>query len=146
MTAIIDNKAVSYIGKKNFFSNTKTKLAKKVAPTDKRLKKYKVVTKSAYQNYYSSNDILKQAHKDNIIIQRYIIKICYSKTELTYQEVKHQFIAEVLENDTSTVRYWDGYISALESIVHVLPDEEEECEEILQARQSPASSDNSTTS
>lgn len=99
MTAIIDNKAVSYIGKKNFFSNTKTKLAKKVAPTDKRLKKYKVVTKSAYQNYYSSNDILKQAHKDNIIIQRYIIKICYSKTELTYQEVKHQFIAEVLEND-----------------------------------------------
>lgn len=99
MTAIIDNKAVSYIGKKNFFSNTKTKLAKKVAPTDKRLKKYKVVTKSVYQNYYSSNDILKQAHKDNIIIQRYIIKICYSKTELTYQEVKHQFIAEVLEND-----------------------------------------------
>lgn len=99
MTAIIDNKTVSYIGKKNFFSNTKTKLAKKVAPTDKRLKKYKVVTKSAYQNYYSSNDILKQAHKDNIIIQRYIIKICYSKTELTYQEVKHQFIAEVLEND-----------------------------------------------
>jgi len=99
MTAIINNKAVSYIGKKNFFSNTKTKLGKKTAPTDKRLKKYKIVTKSVYQNYYSSNDVLKQAHKDNIIIQRYILKICYSKTELTYQEVKHQFIAEVLEND-----------------------------------------------
>ena len=54
--------------------------------------------------------------------------------------------SEVLENDTSTIRYWDGYISALESIVHVLPDEEEEREEILQARQSPASSDNPTTS
>jgi len=99
MTAIINNKAVSYIGKKNFFSNTKTKLGKKTAPTDKRLKKYKIVTKSVYQNYYSSNDVLKQAHKDNIIIQRYILKICYSKTELTYQEVNHQFIAEVLEND-----------------------------------------------
>ena len=54
--------------------------------------------------------------------------------------------SEVLENDISNGRYWDGYISALESIVHVLPDEEEEREEILQAKQSPASSDNSTTS
>jgi hypothetical protein len=54
--------------------------------------------------------------------------------------------SEVLENDISNSRYWDGYISALESIVHVLPDEEEEREEILQARQSPASSDNPTTS
>jgi hypothetical protein len=54
--------------------------------------------------------------------------------------------SEVLENDISNSRYWDGYISALESIVHVLPDEEEEREEILQAKQSPASSDNPTTS
>lgn len=98
MSAIINNKAVSYIGKKNFFSNTKKKLAKKTISTDKRLKKYKVVTKSAYQNYYSSNDVLKQAHKDGVVIQRYILKICFSKTELTYQEVKHQFLAEVLES------------------------------------------------
>jgi hypothetical protein len=33
--------------------------------------------------------------------------------------------SEILENDISTIRYWDGYISALESIVHVLPDDEE---------------------
>jgi hypothetical protein len=99
MSAIINGKAVSYIGKKNFFSNTKTKLAKKNISTDKRLKKYKVVTKSAYQNYYSSNDILKKAHKDGVLIQRTILKICYSKTELTYQEVKHQFELGVLENE-----------------------------------------------
>lgn len=54
--------------------------------------------------------------------------------------------SEVLENDISNGRYWDGYISALESIVHVLPDEEEDREEILQARQSPTSSDNPTSS
>jgi len=67
---------------------------------------------------------------------------------LVFRNIQHARTrrSEVLENDTSTVRYWDGYISALESIVHVLPDEEEDCEEILQARQSPASSDNSTTS
>lgn len=69
---------------------------------------------------------------------------------LVFRNIQHARTrrSEVLENDTSTVRYWDGYISALESIVHVLPDEEEEeeHEEILQARQSPASSDNPTTS
>jgi hypothetical protein len=99
MAVIINGKSYSYIGKKNFFSNTKTKLAKKNISTDKRLKKYKVVTKSAYQNYYSSNDVLKKAHKDGVLIQRTILKICYSKTELTYQEVKHQFELGVLESD-----------------------------------------------
>jgi hypothetical protein len=99
MSAIIDGKIVSYIGKKNFFSNTKTKLSKKATPTDKRLKNYKVITKSAYQNYYSSNETLKKAHKDGVVIKREIIKICYSKTELTYQEVRHQFLYGVLEND-----------------------------------------------
>ena len=98
MSAIINGKAVAYIGKKNFFSNTKKKLAKKAISTDKRLKKYKVVTKSAYQNYYSSNDVLKKAHKDGVVIQRIILKICFSKTELTYQEVRHQFLSGVLED------------------------------------------------
>lgn len=99
MSAIINGKSVAYIGKKNFYSNTKTKLSKKAMPTDKRLKKHKIVTKTAYHNYYSSNDILKQAAKDGIIIKREILKICYSKTELTYQEVKHQFLFNVLESD-----------------------------------------------
>lgn len=99
MTTIINGHGYSYIGKKNFYSNTKTKLGKKAAPTDKRLKKYKVVTKTAYQNYYSSNDVLKKAFKDGVLIKREILKICFSKTELTYQEVKHQFVREVLENE-----------------------------------------------
>lgn len=99
MTTIINGHGYSYIGKKNFHSNTKTKLSKKATPTDKRLKKYKVVTKTSYQNYYSSNDVLKQAAKDGVLIKREILKICFSKTELTYQEVKHQFVREVLENE-----------------------------------------------
>lgn len=99
MTTIINGHGYSYIGKKNFYSNTKTKLSKKAMPTDKRLKKHKIVTKSAYQNYYSSNDTLKQAAKDGVIIKREILKICYSKTELTYHEVKYQFVREVLENE-----------------------------------------------
>jgi hypothetical protein len=67
---------------------------------------------------------------------------------LVFRNIQHAKTRrfEALENDILTIRYWDGYISALESIVYVLPDEEEKLEEILQARQSPASSDNPTTS
>jgi len=99
MVAIIDGKSVAYIGKKNFMANTKKKLSKKNQSTDKRKKKYVRVSKSSYQNYYSSNDVLKQAHKDGVLIRRDILWICFSKTELTYQEVKHQFQYEVLEHD-----------------------------------------------
>lgn len=99
MTAIIDGKSVKYIGKKNFYADVKTKLSKKALPTDKRKKTYKRVRKYTYQNYYSSNDILKEAHKNGVKIKREILTICYSKAELSYQEVKYQFMFGVLEND-----------------------------------------------
>jgi hypothetical protein len=65
------------------------------------------------------------------------------KRNIELAKVRQQ---EAIESNPNAYYFWDGYLSALESIVHVLPDEEEECEEILQARQSPASSDNPTTS
>ena len=99
MTAIIDGKSISYIGKKNFWAYPKTNLAKKDMPTDKRLKTYVRKKRNAYKNYYSSNEVLKKAHKDNVKIKRDILMICYSATELTYQEVKHQFKYEVLEKE-----------------------------------------------
>jgi hypothetical protein len=99
MTAEIDGKSVKYIGKKNFFANVKTKLSKKALPTDKRLKKYKRIKKFTYKDYYSSNEVLIQAHKDSINIKREILLICNSKADLSYQEVKHQFAYNVLEDD-----------------------------------------------
>jgi hypothetical protein len=99
MDVILDGRRMSYIGKKNFFADVKTKLSKKAMPTDKRKKAYKRVRKTVYQNYYSSNEKLKAAHKAGVDIRRTILKICYSKTELSYQEVKHQFMCEVLEKD-----------------------------------------------
>lgn len=99
MDVILDGERKSYIGKKNFFADVKTKLSKKALPTDKRLKNYKRVKKIVYQNYYSSNEKLKAAHKAGVQIKRTILKICYSKTELSYQEVKYQFMCEVLEKD-----------------------------------------------
>ena len=99
MDAIINGKQVSYIGKKNFFANIKVKLSKKNLPTDKRKKTYKRVQKSTYQNYYSSNDVLKDAFKKGIKIRRTILRICNSKLELSYYETKYQFFYEVLESD-----------------------------------------------
>jgi uncharacterized protein YqgQ len=101
MSAIINNKSVSYIGKKNFFANIKRPLGKKALAmsTDKRLKKYKREIKPDFRNYYSSNKILKDAHKEGVMIKREILMICYSAMELTYQEVKHQFQYEVLEKE-----------------------------------------------
>ena len=99
MDVILDGERKSYIGKKNFFADVKTKLSKKALSTDKRKKTYKRVRKIVYQNYYSSNETLKAAHKAGVQIKRTILKICYSKTELTYMETKYQFVKGVLESD-----------------------------------------------
>jgi hypothetical protein len=91
-----------YIGKKLFHSTRKIKLGKKeeLLRTDKRRKTYKEVVKLDYQNYYSSNATIKEAYKNKKKITRVILKICYSKLEMTYQEVKYQFKMDVLETNT----------------------------------------------
>jgi hypothetical protein len=97
----IDGVTKFYIGKKLFYSTRKVKLGKKemALRTDKRLKNYKEVSTLNYQNYYSSNATIKEAHKKGEVITRVILKICYSKIELTYQEVRYQFKMDVLETD-----------------------------------------------
>ena len=101
MQAIIDGKLVRYIGKKNFYSITKKRFGKKALSSmqDKRAKKYTMQKKLTYLDYYSSNAVLKDAHKAGIEIRRYILKICFSKMELTYYETKFQFVRGVLESD-----------------------------------------------
>lgn len=101
MQAVIDGKLVRYIGKKNFYSTTKKKFGKKAMASmeDKRNKKYTIQKKLTYESYYSSNSVLKDAHKAGIEIRRYMLKICYSAMELTYYETKFQFVRGVLESD-----------------------------------------------
>lgn len=101
MEAIIDGKAVRYVGKKNFYSTTKKKFGVKALANmeDKRAKKYTIQVKTNYQNYYSSNKVLQDAHKAGVIIKRFMVRICFSKTELTYYETKFQFVREVLEKE-----------------------------------------------
>jgi translation elongation factor EF-G len=101
MEAIIDGKAVRYVGKKNFYSTTKKKFGVKAIANmeDKRAKKYTIQVKTNYQNYYSSNKVLQDAHKAGVLIKRFMVRICFSKTELTYHETKFQFVREVLEKE-----------------------------------------------
>jgi hypothetical protein len=101
MSVILNGNSYAYIGKKNFFANIKKPMGKKALAqtTDKRLKKYTRVTKPNFMAYHSSNQQLKEAHKAGCKIKREILMICYSATELTYQEVKHQFKYEVLEKE-----------------------------------------------
>jgi hypothetical protein len=101
MQAIINGKLVRYIGKKNFYSTTKKRMGKRAIEQlqDKRTKKYTIQKKLSYIDYYSSNADLKAAQKPGIDIRRNIIKICFSKTELTYYETKYQFVRGVLESD-----------------------------------------------
>lgn len=46
---------------------------------------------------------------------------------LVYRNIQHAEARqqEVAENDQHSARYWDGYISALKSIVHVLPEDQD---------------------
>lgn len=101
MSVILNGNTYAYIGKKNFYASIKKKLGKKALAlvTDKRFKKYTKEQKASFENYYSSNKQLKEAHKAGLTIKREILMICYSATELTYQEVKHQFKYEVLEKE-----------------------------------------------
>jgi len=96
-----NGKEYKYIGKKNFYSNRKKKFGKKAlaAITDKRIKKYEMIKKLSYINYFSSNEEIKKAYKEGICINRRILKICFTKSELTYEETRFQFLNNVLKQD-----------------------------------------------
>lgn len=91
-----------YIGKKFLFSERKKNLTKKEidALENKRLKKWKTVkTESNWLEYCGSNKQLLEDINNGDVIQKYIQKWCYSKIQLTYEEVKLLFKNEVLEKD-----------------------------------------------
>lgn len=83
----------SYIGKKLF---TKSKSYQK----NKKKKKKRVT--SGWQSYYGSNKELQEdVKKQYYIIKRTILRLCYSKSELSYYETKLIF-----ENDCLLSEDW----------------------------------------
>ena len=115
----IDEVTRWYIGKKNFYSERNVPKGKKelAAMTDKRGSKKKKVRKLNYQKYHSSNKLIKEAVANGAVCKKYILKICYSKTELTYQETRYLFKLDALEdnkylNDNILGRFYRSKLKA----------------------------------
>lgn len=83
---------MKYIGKKFFFS-TKT-----LPPLKGTKKKRKKVTESDWKTYCGSSETVKSLVLENgrERFHREILRICYSKTELSYMELKEQMDKDVL--------------------------------------------------
>lgn len=91
-----------YIGKKQVVSVRKKNFGKKklASITDKRVKKYEMVSKeSDWKTYRSSNSVVKEWDEDDICLE--ILRFCKSKKSLTYYELQEQFYHNVLADDKS---------------------------------------------
>jgi len=92
-----------YIGKKALNSTTRSKIGVREKAATKTRKTYKKTTKSSnWKDYWSSCEELK-ADKELLgeqAFERVIIEWCYSKKNMTYCEIKHQILNQVLENDS----------------------------------------------
>jgi hypothetical protein len=95
-----------YIGRKVIFNNTNKVLTKKeIAEWNKpgRVpRKKKVVKESDWLSYHGSNKLINQERKDlgDNIFSREILKVCYTKKQLTYWEVYYQMQYDVLRVDS----------------------------------------------
>ena len=95
-----------YIGKKNLYSTRKRNFGKREAAliTDKRVKKYEMVTKeSDWRTYRSSNKTVQDwfKEKDNDQIELRILRFCLTPKSLTYYEMQEQFAHDVLLDENA---------------------------------------------
>ena len=95
-----------YIGKKNLYHNNKKKLTKKELAEQTgpgRKSTTKIVQKeSDWLNYWGSNKELQNDIKELGVLnfEREILKLCFTKKELTYWELSLQCQYEVLLMDS----------------------------------------------
>ena len=101
-----------YIGKKQVISIRKRNFGKRetAALTDKRMKRYEMVTKEAkWERYRSSNVTVSSwfdktgnpSSAENDRLELKILKFCKSKKALTYYELQEQFSHNVLADTHS---------------------------------------------
>jgi hypothetical protein len=93
-----------YIGKKSLQHNIKKKLTKKqiaeqTGPGRRKVTE-KVQKESDWKTYYGSSEFIKNLIKEGKQdeLSREIIQVVSNKKLLTYYEMKHLFMNEVLEN------------------------------------------------
>lgn len=93
-----------YIGQKRFVSSKKI-------PATKKRKAKRVKMESDWQDYYGSSEALKtdvaKLGKDRF--HREIIRLCISKGDMNYIELREQILAEVL---TKPDEYYNVYVGS----------------------------------
>lgn len=92
-----------YVGKKSFYSVRKTKIGKREKAETKTRKTFKQkVRESDWKTYTgSSEELLKDLEDMSILNFEFeMLEISYSKKYLSYAEIKHQFLENVLANDS----------------------------------------------
>lgn len=95
-----------YIGKKNVASIRKRNFGKKESAllTDKRMKRYEMVTKeSDWKTYRSSNKNVSDwfVNESNDKLHLEILRFCTSTKSLTYYELQEQFAHNVLVDENA---------------------------------------------
>ena len=95
-----------YIGKKNVASIRKRNFGKKEIAllTDKRMKRYEMVTKeSDWKTYRSSNKTVSEwfDDKSNDKLHLEILRFCTTAKSLTYYELQEQFAHNVLVDENA---------------------------------------------
>ena len=98
-----------YIGRKNLYSERKTKISNREKTQTKTRKTFKrVVKESNWKTYYGSNKHLKadvEKHGEGLFT-REILHLCKTRGECAYLEAKEQFDRGVLLTDD----YYNGII------------------------------------
>jgi hypothetical protein len=92
-----------YIGKKDFFHSRKSKISKREKLNTGTRKTFKrTIKESDWLSYYGSSkdlkdDVLKFGSQN---FKREILEVCCTKKYLSYCEVKHQFLNDVLSSSS----------------------------------------------
>jgi len=100
---IIDNvNNKKYIGKKFFWST------KKLPPLKGKTRRRIKTVQSDWKKYWgSSNELLEQIEKHGLDkFERYVLRLCNTKSECAYYEMKEQMDRDVL----LTHEYYNGFV------------------------------------
>jgi len=98
ITNLSNNKM--YVGKKNFWS------IRKLPPLKGQKRRRTVKKESDWKEYYGSNEEVKLLVEGGVQFRREILRLCKTKTEMTYYEMKEQIDREVLFKD----EYYNEFI------------------------------------
>lgn len=91
-----------YIGRKNFRTQRKKQLPKKLQSTDKRKKTYTIEVKESDWIIYNSSckTLVEEINKTPQLFKKEILLLCKTEKQLTYYEQYYQMIERVLFVDS----------------------------------------------